>query len=112
MVIIRFGHDYDPTCMQMDETLYGISEKIKNFAVTYLVDITEVPDFNKVRQDETRQRCDSMADLFADTARMPLALPDCRCTSCMTLAQSCSSTATNTSWSILGRETTTRSTGP
>lgn len=48
VVVIRFGHDYDPTCMQMDETLYGISEKIKNFAVVYLVDITEVPDFNKV----------------------------------------------------------------
>ena len=35
--------------MSMDETLYGVSEKVKNFAVIYLVDITEVPDFNKVR---------------------------------------------------------------
>lgn len=35
--------------MKMDETLYGCAEKIKNFAVVYLVDITEVPDFNKVR---------------------------------------------------------------
>ncbi|CAN6282687.1 unnamed protein product [Urochloa humidicola] len=33
LVIIRFGHDWDETCMQ-------------NFAVIYLVDITEVPDFN------------------------------------------------------------------
>lgn len=51
----------------MDETLYGVSEKVQNFAVIYLgssfrvvsswamtvltwriVDITEVPDFNKV----------------------------------------------------------------
>ncbi|KAJ3499192.1 hypothetical protein NMY22_g19535 [Coprinellus aureogranulatus] len=35
-------------CMTMDETLYGISEKVQNFAVIYLVDITEVPDFNKM----------------------------------------------------------------
>ena len=28
--------------MKMDETLYGIAEKIKNFAQIYLVDITEV----------------------------------------------------------------------
>ena len=46
VVIIRFGHDYDPTCMQMDETLCKLSEDIKNFGVCYLVDITEVPDFN------------------------------------------------------------------
>ena len=44
----RFGHDWDPTCMKMDETLYGIAEKIRNFAQVYLVDITEVPDFNKM----------------------------------------------------------------
>ncbi|KAJ1836008.1 U4/U6-U5 snRNP complex subunit dib1 [Coemansia sp. RSA 2706] len=46
VVIIRFGHDWDPTCMLMDETLYGIAERVKKFAVIYLVDITEVPDFN------------------------------------------------------------------
>jgi DIM1 family U5 snRNP protein len=48
IVIIRFGHDWDPTCMKMDELLYGIAPKIKNFAVVYLVDITQVPDFNKM----------------------------------------------------------------
>ena len=46
LVVIRFGHDYDPTCMQMDEVLCGISEQVKNFGAIYLVDITEVPDFN------------------------------------------------------------------
>ncbi len=46
MVIIRFGHDGDDTCMQMDETLASVADKMKNFAVVYLVDITEVPDFN------------------------------------------------------------------
>ena len=34
--------------MKMDETLYSIAEKCKNFCAIYLVDITEVPDFNKM----------------------------------------------------------------
>jgi hypothetical protein len=34
--------------MKMDETLYSVQEKVQNFAVIYLVDITKVPDFNKV----------------------------------------------------------------
>jgi len=28
VVCIRFGHDWDPTCMQMDESLYSIAEKV------------------------------------------------------------------------------------
>lgn len=32
--------------MQMDEHLYKIADKIKNFATVYLVDNTEVADFN------------------------------------------------------------------
>ena len=48
IVVLRFGHDWDSQCMTMDETLYGVAEKVQNFAVIYLVDITEVPDFNKV----------------------------------------------------------------
>lgn len=46
VVVIRFGHDWDPTCMLVDEALFSIAEKVRNFAVVYLVDITEVPDFN------------------------------------------------------------------
>ncbi|RYR22486.1 hypothetical protein Ahy_B03g067779 [Arachis hypogaea] len=46
VVVIRFGHDWDDTCMQMDEVLAAVAETIKSFAVIYLVDITEVPDFN------------------------------------------------------------------
>ncbi len=37
VVVIRFGHDWDPACMKMDETLYAVSDKIKNFGVVYLV---------------------------------------------------------------------------
>jgi DIM1 family U5 snRNP protein len=48
LVVIRFGHDWDPICMIMDEVLYSIAEKVKNFAVIYVVDITQVPDFNKM----------------------------------------------------------------
>jgi DIM1 family U5 snRNP protein len=46
IVVMRFGHDWDPVCMIMDETLYSIAESMKNYAIFYLVDITEVPDFN------------------------------------------------------------------
>jgi len=48
VVVLRFGHDWDSQCMTMDETLYAVAEKVQNFAVIYLVDITDVPDFNKV----------------------------------------------------------------
>ena len=48
VVLIRFGHDWDKDCMKMDETLFAIAEKVKNFCVCYLVDITTVPDFNKM----------------------------------------------------------------
>jgi DIM1 family U5 snRNP protein len=46
VVVMRFGHDHDPTCMITDEVLCGIADDVKNFAVIYVVDITEVPDFN------------------------------------------------------------------
>lgn len=46
LVIIRFGQDWDPACMQMDETLYKVADKMKYWAVIYLVDISKVPDFN------------------------------------------------------------------
>ncbi|KAG1675989.1 hypothetical protein FOA52_014233 [Chlamydomonas sp. UWO 241] len=45
VVIMRWGHDHDEVCMEMDETLAGVAEKIKNFACIYLVDLSEVPDF-------------------------------------------------------------------
>lgn len=48
VVVLRFGSDGDPQCMVMDETLWSVAEKVQNFAVIYLVDITQVPDLNKV----------------------------------------------------------------
>lgn len=48
VVVIRFGKDDNPTCMVQDEVLMAIADKVKNFAVIYLVDIEEVPDFNNM----------------------------------------------------------------
>jgi DIM1 family U5 snRNP protein len=48
LVVIRFGRDYDQECMKQDEVLFKLAEVCKNFAVFYLVDIDEVPDFNKM----------------------------------------------------------------
>ena len=28
VLVIRFGHDWDPTCMKMDEVLFSIAEKV------------------------------------------------------------------------------------
>jgi hypothetical protein len=66
VVVIRFGRDGDDQCMKMDETLFGVAEKVQNFAVIYLVDITEVPDFNKVRIffDSARLMTESLSDLW------------------------------------------------
>ncbi|KAL7928520.1 4A/4B type thioredoxin-like protein [Trichoderma chlorosporum] len=46
LVVIRFGRDHDRDCMLQDEVLYKIADRVKNFAVIYLCDIDEVPDFN------------------------------------------------------------------
>ena len=40
-MVVRFGHDWDPQCMEMDETLASVAEKVKNYSVIYLVDISE-----------------------------------------------------------------------
>ena len=77
VVVIRFGHDWDTQCMVMDETLYSVAEKVQNFAVIYLCDITEVPDFNKV--------CLSLSS-FRPVDLLTHATHDHRCMSCMTLA--------------------------
>lgn len=48
VVVVRFGRDEDATCMQVDDTLAGVADDVKNFAVIYLVNIGEVPDFNEM----------------------------------------------------------------
>ena len=46
LVVIRFGRDWDAQCMAQDEVLYKVADRVKNFAVIYLVDQDEVGDFN------------------------------------------------------------------
>ncbi|EGX94279.1 mitosis protein dim1 [Cordyceps militaris CM01] len=48
LVVIRFGRDWDSDCMRQDEVLYKIAEKVKSFAVVYVCDIDQVPDFNQM----------------------------------------------------------------
>ncbi|CAI5760040.1 unnamed protein product [Candida verbasci] len=48
LVIIRFGREEESQCMIIDELLFSISEKIKNFGVIYLVNLDKVPDFNQM----------------------------------------------------------------
>lgn len=55
VVVIRFGHDWDPECMKMDEVLAHVAHKVQNMAVIYVVDISEVPDFNKVSKQQQTQ---------------------------------------------------------
>ncbi|KNC50661.1 pre-mRNA splicing protein [Thecamonas trahens ATCC 50062] len=45
VVIIRWGHDWSPECMAQDEILARIADKVSKFAVIYVVDISEVPEF-------------------------------------------------------------------
>ena len=42
--------------MSNDETLLGVSEKVKNFCVIYTCDISKVPDFTKVRYTSSFER--------------------------------------------------------
>ncbi|KAL1971419.1 hypothetical protein VTN31DRAFT_2351 [Thermomyces dupontii] len=46
LVVIRFGKDGHPDCLRQDDVLAKIADKVKNFAVIYLCDIDEVPEFN------------------------------------------------------------------
>ncbi|EEP78538.1 mitosis protein dim1 [Uncinocarpus reesii 1704] len=67
LVVIRFGRDWDKDCrpyhpdllisfqssnsrpgMAQDEVLYKVADRVKNFAVIYLCDIDQVPDFKQM----------------------------------------------------------------
>ena len=64
-MVIRFGRDWDADCMRQDEVLYsisilhpvstlfclrcvGIADRVKNFAVLYVCDLDQVPDFKQM----------------------------------------------------------------
>ncbi|KAK5186052.1 Thioredoxin-like 4A [Exophiala sp. CCFEE 6388] len=48
LVVIRFGRDWDPDCMRQDEMLYKVADIVKNFAVIYVCDLDQVPDFKQM----------------------------------------------------------------
>ncbi|KFY06567.1 hypothetical protein V492_07960 [Pseudogymnoascus sp. VKM F-4246] len=48
LVVIRFGRDYSEDCMRQDEVLFKIADRVKNFAVVYVCDLEEVPDFKQM----------------------------------------------------------------
>lgn len=105
VVVIRFGHDHDPTCMQMDEILYSVSERVRNFAVIYVVDITQVPDFN--RMYELYDSCSVMFFYVSSRSTVRSAFSSLTMPLTMSLRSEI-----NTSWLMQGRVITTRSTGP
>ena len=47
VVVVSFGHNWDTTSMKMDEILHKVSNKVKNYAVVYLLDISKDQDLNK-----------------------------------------------------------------
>jgi DIM1 family U5 snRNP protein len=38
IVCLRFGNDYTPECMEMDEMLYKIVDAVRDWVVIYVVD--------------------------------------------------------------------------
>jgi hypothetical protein len=49
VVVIRFGHDWDPECMAMDEVLFGIA------GVSFIFEMS-LPSYISFR--ETKKLCD------------------------------------------------------
>ena len=116
VVCIRFGHDHDPDCMAMDETLYGVSEKVQNFAVIYLgeslspLPSSSLPPAPSRLESSSLSRIDRDPLLRCPETDVQWTSPKCRistrsaifavfdrkltsrCTSYTTLARSCSST--------------------
>ncbi|CAE8599626.1 unnamed protein product [Polarella glacialis] len=45
VLLLRFGHDYDPECKLMDDVLLSVRDTIKARCEIFLIDISEVPDF-------------------------------------------------------------------
>lgn len=48
LVCLRFGHDFDPECMKMDEVLSQALETVKHICAIYLIDVKEVPEFTQM----------------------------------------------------------------
>ena len=68
LVVIRFGHDWDPQCMQMDEIICKIAYKLSKSVVFYVVDITKVSDKPRLSGSKALIRlCQSCNDISTFT---------------------------------------------
>merc|ERR1711879_672296 len=47
VVLLRFGHDYDPECLLTDEVLASARELVRDICAIHLVDTKEVPEFSQ-----------------------------------------------------------------
>ncbi|XP_017557379.1 thioredoxin-like protein 4B [Pygocentrus nattereri] len=47
VVVLRFGRDEDPVCLQLDEILSKTSHGLKNMTSIYLVDVDKVPVYTR-----------------------------------------------------------------
>lgn len=132
VIVIRFGHDWDPTCMKMDEVLYSIAEKVRSAQLeTTSAHLQASADIN-MRSVLDRWKISLLFTWWTSQKCQT----STRCTSCTTPAPSCSFSGktpgtvehaqvlvsephvvlacvsgTNTSWLIWALGTTTRSTG-
>lgn len=53
LVIIRFGDELHPDVMRMDETLYSVAERVRNFAVIYVTDVHDFDELYELYDDVT-----------------------------------------------------------
>jgi hypothetical protein len=88
------GRDWDPDCMRQDEVLYRIADRVKNFAVIYVCDLDQVPDFKQVCIASLSNTLSPYL-IFAQETHADSGTFN-RCTNYTIPSPSCSSSATST----------------
>ncbi|CAE8662491.1 unnamed protein product, partial [Polarella glacialis] len=75
VLLLRFGHDYDPECKLMDDVLLSVRDTIKARCEIFLIDISEVPDF--AQQYELYDPCTLMFFYRGRHVQLELGLGEC-----------------------------------
>ena len=52
VIVVRFGKENTPDCVEMDAALQRIASKVRSFAEIYLVDIQRITDYNDIYELE------------------------------------------------------------
>lgn len=94
VVVIRFGHDWDPTCMKMDEVLYSIAEKVRHNLLICLFLFLYFQAF--LIKDYFLITSVKILLLFTWLISQKFQI-SIKCMNCMTHVQSCFSSEINTS---------------